>query len=183
VGLDLDSAAAIGAANQEMDNENNSAWGGYENRTKYHFTTPEQRHSLWRDFVTSGSLSDFGSFMHAHQDSHSHEGYGPDVGHWWTEEPDLTQTDPAKADRMAETSYNWLDAAADRLPSRRTSVVVPWNQVSPFVQRFKRAQTDDEKRKILKGMRNFIEKARRDEQKRRQEEQKNKKKKKQTTSQ
>lgn len=57
----------------------------------------------------SSEIFAFGIGIHTLQDSWSHEGYGPEVGHAWTTEPDYPHSDPNRAVEMAEASWQMLD--------------------------------------------------------------------------
>lgn len=57
----------------------------------------------------SNEVFAFGIGIHTLQDSWSHEGYGPEVGHAWTTEPDYPHSDPNRAVEMAEASWQMLD--------------------------------------------------------------------------
>lgn len=62
---------------------------GYDNRLLYHFTTQERRDQLLGAFESeinygrNDPLSALGTFLHALQDSYSHEGFGPGTGQGW----------------------------------------------------------------------------------------------------
>lgn len=122
---------------------------------EHHFTTDHVRRALWKAFEHSGSTADLGTFLHAHQDSYSHAGYYPIPGHARDgHAPDKTFLRPDLADRMAESSFKHLQAAAVRLNGR--TLDVSWNDISPYVQRFNRARTVDEKRTALNSLMGFI---------------------------
>lgn len=57
---------------------------GVERRRLWHFTTPERRADLQRQYEASGELSDLGIFMHVWQDQYSHADMGPVFGHMLT---------------------------------------------------------------------------------------------------
>ncbi|MFN2529832.1 MAG: RHS repeat-associated core domain-containing protein [Pyrinomonadaceae bacterium] len=139
---------------------------GVEARRNYHFTTQARRDELWGDFVSASgaytgpnnnnesALDSLGTFLHAEQDSYSHAGYGPVLGHLSAgHAPDKTYTDPAKADRMAEDTYNRLTTAATVLYNNHKISFqykpLEWKVVKPLVQAFNRARTPEEKQKAL----------------------------------
>jgi RHS repeat-associated protein len=102
-GFDADTAAAIGNSTQGVDDDpKTSPFAGVEARRNFHFTSQERRDQLWASFETSGSTREPGTFLHAQQDSYSHPGYEPRIGH----APDKTYNDPAKANNMTWT-YLW----------------------------------------------------------------------------
>jgi len=47
--------------------------------------------------------------LHTLQDSWSHDGYGPEIGHAWTTEPDYPHNDPNKSLEMAEATWSVLE--------------------------------------------------------------------------
>ncbi|MCU1264562.1 MAG: Cell well associated RhsD protein [Acidobacteria bacterium] len=136
--------------------------------TTFDKNSQAQRDKLWGVASASGSytgpsnnnagaLDALGTFLHAEQDSFSHEGFGPNLGQGWPPwtgtAPDKTYNDPAKADRMAFDSYNRLTTAATVLyNNHKISFLykpLEWKVVSPLVQAFNRAKTPEEKQKII----------------------------------
>ena len=101
VGCSPDMAGAIAAGNQGIDDSplTNPVNGGgglgshswnVQARSDWHFTTPNRRNKLWNDAMTGGSPTAFGNYLHAMQDSFSHqrgktdrdgEPYSPVGGH------------------------------------------------------------------------------------------------------
>jgi len=139
---------------------------GVEARRDYHFTTEGRRDELWGDFVSAAgaytgpsnsnvsALDSLGTFLHAQQDSYSHSGYGPNLGHLSAgHAPDKTYNAPRRADRMAEDTYNRLTTAATVLYNNRKISFqykpLEWKVISPLVQAFNRAMTPEEKQKAL----------------------------------
>lgn len=47
--------------------------------------------------------------LHTLQDSWAHDGYGPEIGHAWTTDPDYPHNDPSKSLEMAEATWIVLD--------------------------------------------------------------------------
>jgi RHS repeat-associated protein len=160
-------AAMIATGNQMTDETPGmSPFSSREARRKYHFTTVQQRSDLWNDFANVAmdrvapnemTLDRLGVFMHAQQDSYSHEGFGPNLGQGWPPwtgtAPDKTYNDPAKADRMALDSFNRLTTAATVLYNNQkvSFLYKPLDQkvLNPLVQSFNRARTPEEKMKIV----------------------------------
>jgi|GEM_PF-752730 len=165
-GFDSNAAAAIGAADQGVDtNPQTSPFSGTQARKDYHFTTPDRREQLWNAFEASGSENDLGIYMHAEQDSFSHEGFGPKMGHLFAgHAPDKTYNDAPKADRMANDTYSKLVAAADKMGISKDNRVA-WNKIDKLVGNFNRAKTKEEKQKILAQIRETIRKAQEEQQK------------------
>jgi RHS repeat-associated protein len=166
-GFDANTATQIGKEDQAVDEDNRNPYGIFtkEMREKYHFTTQERRDELWNDFDKSGTIRDLGTFLHAEQDSFSHQGFGPDSGHLSAgHAPDKTYNDPGKADKMAKDTYTKLSAAADKLGVSKDNRVA-WEKIDKLVSKFDAAKTADEKKKILDQIKEVIKQAQ-DEEKR-----------------
>jgi len=162
-GFTQSQAAMIATGNQMTDETPGmSPYSSIEARRNYHFTTEGQRQNLWNDFAESATgvaseettLGRLGVFMHAQQDSYSHEGYGPVLGHGMAgHAPDKTYNNPEKADRMALDSFNRLTTAATVLFNNQkiSFLYKPLDQkvLNPLVQSFNRAKTPEEKMKIV----------------------------------
>jgi RHS repeat-associated protein len=163
-------AQNIAQGDQGVDDDpHRGPFAGVEARRNYHFTTQERRDQLWGDFVSAAgaytgpknsnenALDSLGTFLHAQQDSYSHEGFGPKLGQGWPpwtgSGPDKTYNDPAKADRMALDTYNRLTTAATVLYNdKKISFLykpLDWNVLNPRVQAFNRARSPEEKQKII----------------------------------
>jgi len=130
---------------------------GTDRRRKYHFTTEQQRQELWNIFAGSGSADDLGDYLHAMQDSYSHAGFEPFIGHAPRRDVDNTREDVSKADMMAENTYNRLDWAADIMKAKGTISnridPMPWGMISGLVHDFNTASSQEEKRYILMVLR------------------------------
>jgi RHS repeat-associated protein len=141
-------AQRIAASNQGTDdNAATSPFASTEARRDWHFTTPERRAELWQRAL-DGNLDRLGQYLHVLQDSYSHEGYPAWRGHLFSgHEPDKTYNDPQKANRMARDTYNRLREYLQRT----TGQAVPdhWERIRDQVDRFNRARTAHEKKKIL----------------------------------
>jgi RHS repeat-associated protein len=162
-GFSRDQAWQIATSNQMTDETPGmSPYSSVEARRNYHFTTVEQRYDLWNNFAESAvgvssettTLGSLGVFMHAQQDSYSHEGYGPVLGHGLAgHAPDKTYNNPGKADRMALDSFNRLTTAATVLFNNQkiSFLYKPLDQkvLNPLIQSFNRAKTPEEKMKIV----------------------------------
>lgn len=158
-GISQPVAARIGRADQWVDDNPatnpTQVFGGEEPRALFHFTTAQRRGEMYAAFDRSGSPEDFGTFLHAEQDSYSHAGYGPATGHLLAgHAPDKTYNDPEKADRMALDTYTRLTSAAPKLPGA-TYKPLSWNVVSPLAQAFDRARSPEEKARILQQLQNL----------------------------
>jgi RHS repeat-associated protein len=164
-GFDEKTATAIGKADQGVDDD--SKTGPFANeaaRRNYHFTTVDRRQELWKTFEASGSVNDLVTFMHAEQDSFSHEGFGPKYGHLsarWT--PDKTYSDPGKADNMAKDTFKKLSAAAGKLGIKATNRVA-FEKIDKLVTSFNKANTAQQKNKILGQIREVIKQVQQEQQ-------------------
>jgi hypothetical protein len=149
---------------------------------EYHFTTEETRNKHWKNFENSAFFAKLalesptfwdpkgenrpeavkllGVFLHAQQDSFSHEGYGKYIGHSLQtlasifsdkyKSPDKTFNDPTKAMNMALDTYNRLIKAASLLGG--TSNPVPFEAIIKEIGVFNRAKTDEEKQSAIRGI-------------------------------
>ncbi len=115
-------------------------------RRDWHFTTPERRLEAW-NIALEGSLEDLGNYLHALQDSYSHETYGPIAGHWPDPRPDLTHTNPERANRMARDTNDhlrtWIETRTGQQQPDRFA------QIRDEVDRFNRARTGAAKARYL----------------------------------
>jgi len=171
VGFPESMAESIASADQNTDINPQTQPGpdrhgtGEDRRRKWHFTTEERRQELWSAFEGSGSLDDLGIYMHALQDSYSHEGLSPVNGQvtfdwpWNWSNADDTWRDVSKADRMAENTYNRLDMAADKYFYERHGRLetVPWGVISGIIHDFNTASSEEEKRYVLMVARSRID--------------------------
>jgi len=147
-GFSRENAIAIGAATQWVDDDPRTDPTAPRNlfneqmRADYHFTSEARRAAMWSGFERSGSVTALGEYMHAVQDSYSHEGYGARYGHARAgKTPDKTTSDSVKADRMAEATYGQLVSARASLPA--TSRAVSYKRIEKLVAKFNRASEKD----------------------------------------
>lgn len=153
-------AEAIANGNQGIDDNPGTSpmgmkpWGeDVRVREQFHFTTEARRTEMWQQFERTNSAPDLGAFLHAQQDSFSHDGYGARFGHLSAgHAPDKTFKDVAKADRMAEDSFNFLQKAFAH--SRRSGYnsnlePVSWNVIKDSVHKFNSATTNQNKDKYI----------------------------------
>jgi RHS repeat-associated protein len=149
-------ADRIAATNQGIDETASTGpFGRRSARRDFHFTDAARRRELWDSFERSGSAEDLGVFFHAQQDSFAHEGYGPTFGHLLAGHiPDWTFAAPERADTMARDTFDRLRIAAQRLGG---AGAIPWEVVRPFVTRFNRARTLEDKVRILDELRRAID--------------------------
>jgi len=161
-------ASEIAAANQEIDdNPATSPMGmtpfgeAVKTRANYHFTTSERRAEMLGNFSRSGKIKDLGAYLHALQDSYSHAGFGPSLGHAaQLHEPDKTYNDRKKANLMAEASYDAIRGAKGTFLYHGQAVTwgpgVPWGKIKIAVNDFNRAPTPALKARALKRLRDII---------------------------
>lgn len=161
-GFDSRAAATIAGWNQRADTDPDKTpitLFVAKQRELYHFTTLERRMELARAAVAPGHFRELGLFLHAEQDSFSHYGYGPTVGHFFSgHRPDQTWANVRRADAMAADSYSWL------VYSRNSSTAIPWEKLAPFVQRFNAATLATLKEQRLRELQVFIDEYRKDSQ-------------------
>jgi hypothetical protein len=158
-------AATIAGANQGVDDNpatspmHMSPFGNAVTiRRNFHFTNPQRRSDLYMRFERSGDLADLGVFLHAFQDSFSHDGYGARFGHairLMPHGPDKTYNDVNKADRMARETYDVLVRATSRMPGGGVRGI-PYERLAPGIHRFNAATTDAEKQRALNDLREII---------------------------
>jgi RHS repeat-associated protein len=147
-GFSQSAARQVAAADQGTDdNPATSPFAGREARRDWHFTTEARRTDLWQRAL-DGNLDQLGQYLHALQDSYSHERYPPWRGHLFQgHRPDKTYNDPERANRMARDTYNHLRQYLQVTTGQ--SVPDHWDQIREHVDRFNRARTAHEKRKTL----------------------------------
>jgi RHS repeat-associated protein len=118
-GFSRQEAHNIALANQRTDtNSLTSPFAGSDARRAFHFTTQERRDTMRAEAFRTKSEELFGRYLHALQDSYSHqrggtdrngEPYGANFGHLGDgHAPDKTANRPELANRMARDSYNEL---------------------------------------------------------------------------
>ena len=168
-GFSEDKAKALAAADQGTDEDKKtepfaSEWA----RENYHFTTPERREEMKQDAYETGDLKLFGQYLHAFQDSFSHQNtdvpktwarslydkinllldnspYRPNEGHLPDGEwPDKTYNRPKLADQMAKQSYIEMQKFLDKTGGNPTN---NWNSISNKVQEFNRNFNKNENEK------------------------------------
>jgi hypothetical protein len=164
-------AQQIARANQGVDDNPATSpmhmrpWGdAVEIRRNFHFTDQARRDTLWQDFQRSGNLNDLGVFLHAQQDSFSHEGYGPRWGHAGAADgghaPDRTFNDIPRADRMAEDSFNRLVQARNFLAGQgrlgASAEPMDYSQIRGLVNQFNGARTAAEKNNLIQQIQRRI---------------------------
>lgn len=182
VGFSGEQAKAIGNANQHIDENpktNPERLLNFSGRAEWHFTSPITRGRHWRTFVRHANSPDgdpysaLGSFLHPQQDSFSHAGFdfiygqtpsgfkdgiplSPEEFMAKAREADQTQTDPAKAERMAADTMSWLLKAKGLLAATRRwgafERSVPYSVIAPYIARWAVADGRKAKFDILQEM-------------------------------
>lgn len=177
-GFSMKDAKIIGKWDQDVDDDpKTSPFAGVEARALYHFTTAQRRTDLWSmfewnatrntEFAFYESLRRLGVFFHADQDSFSHEGYGPGIGHALAgHAPDQTFNDVPKADRMARATFDRLVEALNVFSKRFSGQVsnhrVPWNStIAKYVHDFNAARQRSQKSAILGQLILYVDQQRR----------------------
>jgi RHS repeat-associated protein len=82
-GYSPNEARAIAAATElpDLDERKPTSPLSYSARRNFHFTSADRLQDLELQAWESRSAYDIGSYLHAFQDSYSHRGFGPGVGH------------------------------------------------------------------------------------------------------
>lgn len=110
-----DGAEAIANADQNVDVDRN-AWNGgvtkegIKNRADWHFPSTERINYLRSIAYNTFSAIAAGDYLHVLQDSFSHEGFDPELGHGYPtfNDPDNVNNDIDKANLMLMVSYRFL---------------------------------------------------------------------------
>jgi len=167
-GMPANLAGELAAADQNIDDNPDTSpmdkWPGGEaekKRADYHFTTPERRATMLNDFKQSGKIKDLGAYLHALQDSYSHAGFGPTLGHLHRgHAPDLTYKDPEKANIMARSTYDAIIGTRGTFLYDGRPVTwqaaTPWNKIEAVVNDFNKATTPSQKAAALRRLREII---------------------------
>jgi RHS repeat-associated protein len=188
VGFSEEQSDIIGRADQWIDDNpktNPERLLNFAARRDYHFTSPERRDQLWETYYNNvafgnnaGAYSALGTFLHAEQDSYSHEGFGwfwgqaPSgnrrgflVTSWnvfWEEvrKVDKTNFDPGKAERMAADTFSRLLRARNMMENTKRYGAfrkpIDYSLIKDDVARWVRAD-DKAKPIILKEIRTKVD--------------------------
>jgi len=189
-GFSQKQAEAIGDATQWPDDSRSGVQAlqggkaGVEARRRYHFADQATLYSHWKNFedlATAGSVdvySGIGTFLHAEQDSFSHEGFSPGTGQASAlfdnfsifssvksalaeaTKYDRTETDPDKAVRMARDTLGYLLKAIARLQQSgkygKFATPVDFSRFESEMGEWARADSREKKAAILKRIRTII---------------------------
>ena len=122
--------------------------------------------------IAEGHLAiTLGEYIHALEDSFSHEEYGPVTGQAIDylkgknpNLPDYTDTNPERADRMAKATFDALVRAANEVRSDGKWDVngrpVSYNAIKGLIDQFSKESDRDKKRQILEKIMGEITRAR-----------------------
>ena len=161
-GFNRETASAIGAATQWVDDDPRTDPTAARNllnermRADYHFTSDGRRAAMWADFEQGASVTALGEFLHAFQDSYSHQGFGARYGHAKAgKAPDKTSNDPAKADVMAKATYERLLLARETLEATRQ--VTGYSRIEELVGKFNRGSESDKRQAIEEIRRKILQ--------------------------
>lgn len=190
-------AEAIGNATQWPDDPRSGAHpeqsgrAGVEARRRYHFADQAMLYCHWKNFedlaiAGSGEVySAIGTFLHAEQDSFSHEGFNPVTGQapaladnlsifssWNSAEGearkyDRTTFDPDKAVRMTRDTLGYLLKAIARLEQSgkygKFAKAVDFSKFESKMWEWARADSREKKAAVLKRIRTIIIDSRRED--------------------
>lgn len=167
VGFDSKTAWSIASRNELVDTDPKTDPTrplNFDARAENHFTAPETRDKHWKNFNATAGVNELGIALHAEQDAWSHYGYPSTTGQLRdvpdVSKADKTYNDPNKAFNMEKSSYEYLKAAVSLMESRGKIDgryrAVPFSALEPYIERFNKARTKKEKRKIIKEMIDFI---------------------------
>jgi hypothetical protein len=195
-GFSIQQAEGIANATQWPDDPRSGVYpvdytrAAMEARRLYHFTDQTRRDALWKNFsdlVAEGNpeaYSALGTFLHAQEDSFSHEGFGYKLGQgtalfdnfgifssiksMWNEAEkyDRTSFDPDKAERMARDTLGRLMLAMSMMAaSKKFGSFQKPVSFERFESKFREwARTNDpkEKKRLIKEIKILILRARED---------------------
>jgi len=148
-GFSVAAAEAIAAGDQGTDDDPRTGPYGTERaRRDYHFTTPLRREQMLRAATEGQDLEKFGRYLHAEQDSYSHqhgqtdrdgEPYRPEFGHAKDGPPvDKTHLRPELAVKMAEATYQQLRQFHEVISGRKRCD--DWDNIRPVVEHWVRIE-------------------------------------------
>ena len=124
---------------------------GKSAREDYHFTTPQRREEMRQQAFGTGDQKLFGAYLHALQDSYSHQMFNipfeATVGHLHAGTfPDLTILRPNVADGMALDTYVEMQNFLNR---NEVIAQKPWIEIKNSVGEFNRSYLDRSKQNAL----------------------------------
>lgn len=164
----------------------------YAARVLYHFTTDERRRDMWNMFegkadyhggkVMPHQIVKLGEYIHAFEDKYSHDVYGALLGQAveipkslaelksWNQSiedahrADYTDTDPAKANEMAQATFEALKRAASVVAGDSSYNVngraVSYDAIKGLIDQFSRESDRGKKNLILEKIMGKIARAR-----------------------
>lgn len=135
VGLDVKSAIDIAQADRETDYGVTGPFASRRARALYHFVTQQRLDELSKDALSKCDVKPIGQWLHALEDSFSHEGYGPTLGHAFDgHTPDLAYLNPDKAMRMAQRKFSELQNVKQRCPKLGNASGKRWEDIQQEVR-------------------------------------------------
>ena len=136
-GIAHDSALRIAEIDEGMDGPETNAFRSLEMRQRYHFVSARQLSNLRIEAFSTCAAVPLGRFLHALEDSFSHEGYGAVLGHGWTPTPDWPDNDVPKALDMARTKFFEAGLIRSQCSALRgTRTPQTWSVISNRVRDF-----------------------------------------------
>ncbi|HEY8402299.1 MAG TPA: RHS repeat-associated core domain-containing protein, partial [Cytophagaceae bacterium] len=171
-GFSASQSTRIANANQGVDdNPFTNPFRSAQVREDYHFTTQERRDQLWSAFENNATfrsnenkaLDLLGVFLHAQQDSFSHDGYGIWTGHITAGHGvDKTYNDPAKAEIMARDTYDRLVSARNIMSKNDGTLYKPisYNAIKGLIGKWVRETDPKKKQELAQQIRQKIQNGR-----------------------
>ena len=156
-GFSSEIATSIGREAQLVDDDERGPYRGTLQRLLWHFPEKNRPKELWNKFEYSKNINDLGQFIHVFQDSFSHAGYGPVIGHGLAmHNPDDTSLRPELAMSMAEKTYNKLIDAAQLLEINKKSQI-KFNNIKKLLYEYITTDNIENKQNILLNINNKID--------------------------
>jgi RHS repeat-associated protein len=148
-GFPREDAEEIASADQSLDDD--LLAGPFLNpfaRRKFHFTTEGRREAMLRDANEAGDLAKFGYYLHAEQDSYSHQSGETDrdgepdgwlFGHLFEgHSPDQTIERPELAVKMVERTYRQLRKFYEQTNGKQSCD--DWDNIKPIIETWVRTE-------------------------------------------
>ncbi len=151
-------AAEIGEASIGTDSgETGPFTSNKQTRKDFHFAGEKRLGVMWDTFMAGGGTKELGQYLHTLQDSFSHSeqikaGRTEHVAEFTA--PDKTFKDPAKADKLAQVTYEKLLVAGKRTGA--AGAIVPWEKIDTLVKDFNKEKDSKKKQDILNRIREGI---------------------------
>ncbi|NBV07449.1 MAG: hypothetical protein EBS06_09505, partial [Proteobacteria bacterium] len=153
VGFPIEYANAIADADQGTDeNKNTEPFASVEARENYHFTTEQRREEMKKLAYETNDIRLFGEYLHALQDSYSHQLYNipfeENLGHIYaTSLPDKTYMRPDLANQMSFHTFIELQNFSKHIGNYSGGAA--WSDLKSTVNDFNLSKTLEQKYEIL----------------------------------